>query len=186
MQGALNIRRAVRNAHHSHPCWYWLCRWRTDYTMRILSFSLCSCIQQWRVSSKNQFCFCSWTFKSFMTPESEDALNCYTSAKAGHSISGRINWDRTKVKKVSRRGSKKLAVYSQPDVLVSLSVWLSPGSALSLFGVCKYEWILWHAVSWWFHVTNYEERRGGWSYTAILDFSRYPDISYPGKTWHTA
>lgn len=122
MQCASNIRGAVRNAHHSHPCWYWLCRWRTDYTIRILSFSLCSSIQQWVVSSENQFCFCSGTFKSLMTPESGDALKCYTNAKAGRSISERINWDRTKVKRVSRRGSKKLTVYSWPDVLVSFSV----------------------------------------------------------------
>ena len=30
-------------------------------------------------------------FKSFMTPESEDALKCYTSTKEGHFISERMN-----------------------------------------------------------------------------------------------
>lgn len=47
-----------------------------------------------------------------MMPESEDALQYYATTEAGHFVSKRINCGGTQSKKVSRRGSKKLAVYS--------------------------------------------------------------------------
>lgn len=53
-----------------------------------------------------------------MMPESEDALQYYATTEAGHFVSKRINCGGTQSKKVSRRGSKKLAVYSYPDVLI--------------------------------------------------------------------